>query len=45
MVRHGLPITTIVVNNACWGMSLHGREILYGRFAVKWGPALVVVAP
>lgn len=30
MVRHGLPITTIVVNNACWGMSLHGQEILYG---------------
>lgn len=33
MVRHGLPITTIVVNNACWGMSLHGQEILFGAEA------------
>lgn len=30
MVRHGLPIVTIVVNNESWGMSLHGQEILYG---------------
>ena len=30
MVRHGLPILTIVVNNACWGMSLHGQQLLYG---------------
>lgn len=30
MVRHGLPIVTVVVNNESWGMSLHGQEILYG---------------
>ncbi len=29
MVRHRLPIITVVVNNASWGMSLHGQEILY----------------
>jgi acetolactate synthase-1/2/3 large subunit len=30
MVRHGLPIVTVVVNNACWGMSLHGQQMLFG---------------
>ena len=30
MVRHGLPIVTIVVNNESWGMSLHGQQLLYG---------------
>jgi acetolactate synthase-1/2/3 large subunit len=30
MVRHQLPITTIVMNNSSWGMSLHGQEALYG---------------
>lgn len=30
MVRHGLPILTVVLNNACWGMSLHGQDIVYG---------------
>lgn len=30
MVRHGLPVVTVVVNNESWGMSLHGQEILYG---------------
>ena len=33
MVRHGLPIVTVVVNNACWAMSLHGQQILYGADA------------
>jgi acetolactate synthase-1/2/3 large subunit len=33
MVRHGLPIVTVVVNNQSWGMSLHGQEILYGKEA------------
>ena len=33
LVRHGLPIVMVVVNNACWGMSLHGQQILYGREA------------
>jgi acetolactate synthase-1/2/3 large subunit len=30
MVRHELPILTVVLNNACWGMSLHGQDIVYG---------------
>ena len=31
MVRHGLPIVTVVMNNACWGMSQHGQDIVYGE--------------
>ncbi|MBR1202963.1 MULTISPECIES: thiamine pyrophosphate-binding protein [unclassified Bradyrhizobium] len=31
MARHRLPIVTIIYNNACWGMSQHGQEIIYGR--------------
>ncbi|VFR24033.1 Acetolactate synthase large subunit [plant metagenome] len=31
MVRHGLPITTVVLNNEIWGMSLHGQQIMYGE--------------
>lgn len=30
MVRHRLPIVTVVVNNASWGMSLHGQDLLLG---------------
>lgn len=30
MVRHDLPIVTIVFNNACWGMSIHGQHAVYG---------------
>lgn len=30
MVRHGLPVITIVFNNACWGMSIHGQHAVYG---------------
>jgi acetolactate synthase-1/2/3 large subunit len=30
MVRHGLNVVTVVINNESWGMSLHGQEILYG---------------
>jgi acetolactate synthase I/II/III large subunit len=33
MVRHRLPIVTVVVNNACWGMSIHGQEAVYGAEA------------
>lgn len=33
MVRHQLPIVTVVVNNACWAMSLHGQELMYGEEA------------
>ncbi|HEX7037765.1 MAG TPA: thiamine pyrophosphate-binding protein [Pseudomonadales bacterium] len=31
MVRHRLPIVTVVLNNACWGMSQHGQDLVYGR--------------
>jgi acetolactate synthase-1/2/3 large subunit len=30
MVRHELPILTVVMNNACWGMSQHGQDLVYG---------------
>jgi acetolactate synthase-1/2/3 large subunit len=30
MVRHNLPITTVVFNNLGWGMSLHGQQAIYG---------------
>jgi acetolactate synthase-1/2/3 large subunit len=33
MVRHGLPIVTIIFNNRAWGMSIHGQEAMYGRNA------------
>ncbi len=31
MARHRLPIVTVVLNNSCWGMSLHGQQALYGE--------------
>lgn len=31
MVRHRLPIVTVVLNNACWGMSQHGQDLVYGE--------------
>lgn len=30
MVRHGLPIVTVVVNNESWAMSRHGQQLMYG---------------
>lgn len=30
MARHNLPIITVVVNNVCWGMSIHGQQAVYG---------------
>jgi acetolactate synthase-1/2/3 large subunit len=30
MVRHRLPICTVVLNNQIWGMSIHGQQIMYG---------------
>jgi acetolactate synthase-1/2/3 large subunit len=30
MVRQRLPVVTVVLNNSCWGQSLHGQQILYG---------------
>ena len=31
MCRHDLPIITVVMNNAGWGMSRSGQDILYGE--------------
>jgi acetolactate synthase-1/2/3 large subunit len=30
MVRHGLPIVTVVNNDRQWGMSAHGQDLIYG---------------
>jgi acetolactate synthase-1/2/3 large subunit len=30
MVRHGLPIVSIVMNNQSWGMSLQGQRVIFG---------------
>jgi len=30
MVRHNLPILTIVFNNQCWGLSKHGQMMMFG---------------
>lgn len=31
MVRHGLNVHTVVMNNACWGMSQNGQDLIYGK--------------
>jgi acetolactate synthase-1/2/3 large subunit len=31
MVRHNLPILVVIFNNACWGMSQHGQQLVYGK--------------
>lgn len=31
MVRHGLPVVTVVLNNAEWGMSRNAQNLLYGK--------------
>jgi acetolactate synthase-1/2/3 large subunit len=31
MVRHGLPIVTVVNNDQLWGMSAHGQDLIYGK--------------
>ena len=31
MVRHNLPIVTVILNNQIWGMSIHGQQIMYGE--------------
>jgi acetolactate synthase-1/2/3 large subunit len=41
MMRHRLPILTVIFNNACWGMSQHGQELVFGKqnlAAVKLAP-------
>lgn len=30
MVRHALPVVTIVLNNKAWGMCVHGQQAMYG---------------
>lgn len=30
MARHGMPVLTVVFNNAIWGMSVHGQQAVYG---------------
>jgi acetolactate synthase-1/2/3 large subunit len=31
MVRHQLPIVTVVNNDQLWGMSAHGQDLIYGK--------------
>lgn len=31
MVRHRLPIVTVVLNNQVWGMSIHGQQLMFGE--------------
>ena len=31
MVRHHLPIVTIILNNKAWGMCVHGQQAMYGN--------------
>jgi acetolactate synthase-1/2/3 large subunit len=30
MVRHRLPIVTVILNNQVWGMSIHGQQLMFG---------------
>ncbi|MFT3729387.1 MAG: thiamine pyrophosphate-binding protein [Terricaulis sp.] len=42
MARHGLPILTVIFNNAAWGMSQHGQQMVFGQqhaAAVKLAPS------
>jgi acetolactate synthase-1/2/3 large subunit len=41
MARHGLPIVTVVNNDAQWGMSAHGQDLIFGaghRVVTDLGP-------
>jgi acetolactate synthase-1/2/3 large subunit len=41
MVRHDLPIVTVVNNDQIWGMSAHGQDLIYGedrRVVTDLGP-------
>jgi len=41
MVRHNLPIVTVVNNDQIWGMSAHGQDLIYGegrRVATELAP-------
>ena len=30
MVRHNLPVVTVVLNNKAWGMCVHGQQSMFG---------------
>lgn len=30
MVRHQIPVVTVVFNNQCWGMSAHAQDLIFG---------------
>ena len=30
MVRHDLPVITVVLNNKAWGMCVHGQQAMFG---------------
>ncbi|MEU0511840.1 thiamine pyrophosphate-dependent enzyme [Amycolatopsis sp. NPDC006125] len=34
MVRHGIPVVTVVFTNAVWGMSIHGQQAVFGQSGV-----------
>ncbi len=41
LVRHDLPVVTVVNNDGIWGMSAHGQDLLYGegrRVVTELGP-------
>jgi len=41
MVRHELPIVTVINNDQLWGMSAHGQDLIYGadrRVATELAP-------
>jgi acetolactate synthase-1/2/3 large subunit len=41
MVRHQLPIVTVVNNDQLWGMSAHSQDLIYGegrRVVTELGP-------
>jgi acetolactate synthase-1/2/3 large subunit len=31
MARHGLPVITVVMNNACWAMSKNAQDLIFGK--------------
>lgn len=31
MARHGLPVVTVVLNNACWAMSKNAQDLMFGQ--------------
>ncbi len=41
MARHGLPVVTVINNDAQWGMSAHGQDLIFGsgrRVATNLAP-------